>query len=313
MSSRIPPWALSVAAAGALAALATSGCNIKKLTADTTAKNLAFGSVAMDRESDLEFARYAFPASLKTIETFLVSSPENRTLLLLLARGYNADAFGIVEGDLEHAQLDGPEEAIESLSRRAKIHYLRGREYGFRWLEKETLENAAREGDLETLEAELAKLKKEDTPGLFWAVYGWASAINLAKDDPHMMSALPVVERMMFRAYELDPDYNAGAPYAMLGVYHSSKPPALGGEPEVAKKYFEEGMAAHGDSNMLLPYLYARFYGPMVQDRALFDAMIAKVAAADVTQHPDLRLTNEIARDRARFWATHVDELILSE
>ncbi|MCX4240980.1 TRAP transporter TatT component family protein [Paraliomyxa miuraensis] len=311
--SRFVPWAHRAAAAAALVVLAASGCNVKKLTANTTAKNLEFGSVAMDREADLEFARYAFPASLKTIETFLVSSPDNKSLLVLLARGYNAYAFGIIEADLEHAQLDGPEHAVESLSRRAKIHYLRGREYGFRWLARPALEEAAKKGDLETLDAELGRLKKEDVPGLFWAVYGWASAVNLAVDDPEMVAGLPSIERMMNRALELDPDYNAGAPYALVGVYHASKPPALGGEPQKAKAIFDQGMAAHGQENLLLPYLYARFYAPMVQDRALFDEMIGKVADADVTAHPDLRLTNEIARDRARFWATHVDEIILSE
>lgn len=310
---RIVTWAHRVAAVAALMVVTTSACNVKKFTSDTTAKNLEFGSVAMDREADLVFARYAFPASLKTLETFLVSSPENRSLLLLLARGYNAYSFGVVEADLERAQLDGPEEAVQELSRRAKIHYLRGREYGFRWLDRPALEEAARKGDLEALDAELARLEPEHAPGLFWTVYGWASAVNLAKDDSQMMAGLPVIERLMNRVYELDPHYNAGAPYALLGVYHSSKPPALGGEPAKAKGYFDQGMAEHGEENLLLPYLYARFYAPMVQDRTLFDTMIAKVAAADVTAHPDLRLTNEIARDRARFWAARVDELILSE
>jgi hypothetical protein len=310
--SRILPWAHRVAAAAALVVVTASACNVKKFTADTTAKNLEFGSVAMDREADLEFARYAFPASLKTIETFLVSSPENRSLLLLLARGYNAYAFGIIEADLEKATLDGPDEAVDALSRRAKIHYLRAREYGFRWLDRPTLEEAARKGELETLAAELAELEEKHAPGLFWAAYGWASAVNLSKDDSEMMAGLPAIELLMNRVYELDPHYNAGAPYALLGVYHSSKPPALGGDPKVAKRYFDEGLAAHGE-NLLLPYLYARFYAPMVQDRKLFDSMIAKVATADVTAHPDLRLTNEIARDRARFWAARVDELILSD
>ncbi len=303
------PWALGAALAGALLA-GGAGCNIKKLTANTTSKSLSFGSVAMDREADLEFARYAFPASLKTLETFLVSSPENEELLLLLAKGYNAYAFGIIEGDLEHARIDGPEEQVETLTRRAKIHYLRARTYGFRWLSRETLEQAAYAGDLDALDAELATLKPEHVPGLFWVVYGWASTVNLSKDDPEMMAGLPVIEKLMNRVYELDPDFNAGSPYALLGVYHSNKPPALGGEPEVSKRYFEEGLAAH-EENLLLPFLYARFYAPMVQDKALFDAMIARVAQADVTAHPDLRLTNEIARDRARFWAAHVDEIIL--
>ena len=311
--SRFLSWSHRVAAAAALLVVTAGACNVKKFTSDTTAKNLEFGSVAMDREADLEFARHAFPASLKTLETFLVSSPENRSLLLLLARGYNAYAFGIIEADLERAQLDGPDEAVESLTRRAEIHYLRAREYGWRLLTRPKLEEAARKGDLETLAAELARLEPKDAPGLFWTVYGWASAINLAKDDSAMMTGLPVIEQLANRVYELDPHYNAGAPYIMLGVYHSSKPPALGGDPKLAKRYFDEGMAEHGQENLLVPYLYARFYAPMVQDRKLFDAMIAKVAAADVTAHPDLRLTNEIARDRARFWASRVDELILSE
>jgi len=310
--SRSKPWGPAVVAAGALVVFAVSGCNIKKITADTTAKNLEYGSVTLDREADLEFARYAFPASLKTIETFLVSSPDNRSLLLLLAKGYNAYAFGIVEADLERAQLVGPEEAVEDLSRRAKLHYLRGREYGLRWLARPAFEKAARQGDLDTVDAELAELKPKDAPGLFWSVYGWASAVNLAKDDPEMMAALPVIERMMNRVFELDPDFNAGSPYALLGVYHASKPPAFGGEPDKAKTYFEQGMAEHPE-NLLLPYLCARFFAPMVQDRSLFDTMIGRVAEADVTAHPELRLTNEIARDRARFWSKHVDEIILSE
>lgn len=312
MSPSIVTWARWAAFAGALAATSLSGCNVQKLTANTTAKALDFGSVALDREADLEFARYAFPASLKTIETFLVSSPDNRQLLLLLARGYNAYAFGIVEADLEHAQIYGPEENIESLSRRAKLHYLRAREYGFRWLGRPDFRDSALAGDLEAVDAVLAELDKEDAPGLFWTLYGWGSAINLGKDDPDLMAGLPVVERMLNRMLELDPDYNAGAPYAMAGVYHASTPPAFGGDPAVAKKYFDQGLASHSE-NLLLPFLTARFYASMVQDRALFDEMIAKVAEADVTEHPDLRLTNEIARERARFWARHVDEIILSE
>ena len=57
-----------------LGSLALAGCNLNKLTANATAGMLEYGSIAMEREADLEFARDAFPASLKTLETFLVSS-----------------------------------------------------------------------------------------------------------------------------------------------------------------------------------------------------------------------------------------------
>jgi hypothetical protein len=293
---------------------AMSGCNLNKLTANTTSGMLEFGSVAMDREADVEFARYAFPASLKTLETFLVSSPKNESLLLLVARGYNSYAFGILEGDLERVTVEGgTDEEIEALTRRAMLHYLRGSAYGFRLLGDDELEQAARAGDLETLDARLAKVKSEQAPALFWAGYGWASAINLAKDDPELVAGLTAVQHIMKRVYELDPGYNAGAPIVFHGVLHASTPVMFGGKPDEAKRYFEQAMREHGDENLLVPFLYARFYCVQVQDKACFNDLMTRVHEADVTAHPDLRLTNEIARERARFWSQHVDEIILGE
>lgn len=308
-------WIRSVAASAAAATvlLAGSGCNFNRIAANSTSGLLLYGSVAMDREADIEFARYAFPASLKTVETFLVNSPDNENLLLLLARGYNSYAFGILEGDLDRARVSGSFEQAEALARRAKIHYLRGREYGFRLLNRPALEKAAKGDDLEALDAELAALKPDQAPGLFWAAYGWSSAINLAKDDASMLTSLPVIEKMMARMVELDEGYNGGAPLLFHGVYHAAKPKMFGGKPELSKEFFERAMASHGETNLLVPFLFARFYCPLVQDRKLFDELLNKVAAADVTAHPEMRLTNEIARDRARFWATHVDEIIVDE
>jgi len=305
-TTRAPALALLV-----FTAWAGISCNINKLTANATSGMLEVGSVAMDREADLEFARYAFPASLKTLETFLINSPQNEHLLLLLARGFNSYAFAILEGELELAQVSGSDADIDELTRRAKIHYLRGSAYGFKLLDKPALEKAARAGDLAKLDAELAKLKKEDMPGLFWAGYGWASAVNLAKDDADMLTGLGAIEHIMAHTVKLDRHYNAGAPLVFQAVYNASRPVAFGGKPDVAKKWFEQAMAEHGEDNLLVPYLYARFYCPQVQDQKLFDALIAKVLEADPTRYPDLRLNNEVARTRARFWKAHADDLIL--
>ena len=126
-----------------------------------------------------------------------------------------------------------------------------------------------------------------------------------------MLSGLPAVLKMMERAYELDRDYNGGAPILFFAVYNSSLSAALGGKPDEAKRYFEEALQRHGDSNLLVRFLYARFYCWQVQNRQLFDQLIAEVADSDVTTYPaQMRLTNEIARDRARFWRKHVEDLI---
>ncbi len=305
----------SGAARAALAIVAiaasTPACNLNKLTANATSGMLLQGAIALDRESDTLLAKEAFPASLKTLETFLVSSPENEALLLLLARGYNSYAFAFLEGALDEAGIKGTDAQVDELERRSRLHYLRGSAYGFRLLDRPALESAARKGDLKALDAELADLKKDDVPGLFWATYGWASAINLAKDDAEALTGLGAIERMLKRVIDLDPDYNAGTPLAFQAVYLASRPVAFGGKPEEAKQWFERAMQRWGDRNLLVPFLYARFYCPPVQDAKLFQELLGKVLAADPTAHPDLRLINEVARERARFWQKHADELIL--
>jgi len=291
--------------------LFTAGCNARKMTANMAAPLLLEGSIAMDGEADLLLAREAFPATLKTIESFLVSSPDNPDLLLLLARGYSSYAFGFLEGDLERAQIEGTEDEVQRLTRRAVMHYLRGRDYALRLLDRPKLEKAVADGDLDKLAKILARLEKDEVPALFWATYGWGSAANLAQEDVELMACLPSIERMIERVIELDAGYNAGLPLAFQGVYYASKPRIAGGDPEKAKAYFERAMEAHGDANMLIPYLYGRYVGAQTQDRAHFDKMMKKVLEADLQAHPELRLTNEVARERARFWAARADQLIL--
>jgi len=286
-------------------------CNLNKLTANATSGMLLYGSIALDRESDLEFARGAFPASLKTVETFLISSPKNEALLLLLARGYNSYAFAVIEADLERASLRGTSEEIDELTRRAKIHYMRGREYGFSLLARPALRKAAEADDMKALDAELAKVDKKNVAGLFWATYGWLSTINLAKNDAGALRGLAAVEHMLARVIVLDPDYNAGSPLVMHAVYLASRPEVFGGKPAEAKKAFDRVMNSWGTRNLLVPYLYARFYCPQVQDAKLFEELMHRVLAADVTAEPDLRLNNEVARARARFWKTNAHRLIL--
>ncbi len=292
-----------------LALVAIGGCNLNKFTADSTAPVMAAGSIALDRESDLQFAEDALPASLKTLETFLVNSPDNPELLLLLTKGFNSYAFGFLEAHLERARLHGTQIEVDTLSRRAVLHYLRARTYGFRLLNYQELESAALGGDLEGAKRLAGNLTKDDVPALFWVVQAWGAAINLAQDDPDMVAALPVIEIFMNRVIALDPGYFAGSPLGLAGTYHASRPVMFGGNPELAKELFDRGMKSHGDQNLLIPYLYARFYATQTQDRELFNSLMAGILEADVTAHPDLRLNNEIARARARFWVENVQEL----
>lgn len=282
-----------------------------------TAGVLDAGSVVLDRESDLELAEAAIPATLKTVETFLVTSPENADLLLLLARGYNGYALGFLEPKLDAVRYDGSDEDVERLLHRTSEMFLRGRAYAMRMLAgTRTGAPAARAieaGDLAALEEALPGVTKRDVPALFWATFGWASAVNLRNADPEMVASVPMLERVLARLVELDPDYFAGSTRLLQAVYWASKPPMFGGQPDLARAMFDSAMADHGERNLLIPFYYARIYGAQVQDRALFDAMMEHIRGADLTAHPDFRLNNEIARARGAFWREHVEEIIFSE
>src|SRR5688572_29958582 len=84
-----------------------AGCNMVKFTTNTTAKVLKVASFSLSQESDIEFARAAAPASLKTIEGFHLASPGNKNLILILARGYCEYGFGFLDDDVDRLNLDG--------------------------------------------------------------------------------------------------------------------------------------------------------------------------------------------------------------
>ena len=84
---------------------------------------------ALEAEEDFEVAQDALPAQLKLLEGFLESSPNNRALLELLARGWGNYAFGFIEDSIEHAKKSDPARA-EVLTVRGRGIYLRGMNYG---------------------------------------------------------------------------------------------------------------------------------------------------------------------------------------
>lgn len=289
-----------------------SGCSLQEITVNQTADVLWKGRTALESEPDAQFAREAMPASLKTLETFLESAPENRKLLRMLAKGYFSYSFAFLEEDIMRMRAAGASgEEIDQVMSRAVTHYLKSHRYGLRLLDDEKFEKAATDLNLKKVKAQLGDMDEEDVPGLFWTAYGWGSAANLAQSNTDMVAALPIVDAIMKRVVELDADFfYSGAPL-FFGVYYGSRPPMFGGNPDLAKKYFEQAMKQDGEKNLMIPALYARFYAtaPGVQDRELFERLLNEVLEADAEKYPKLRLNNEVAKRRAEFWMENVDEL----
>ncbi len=249
---------------------------------------------ALYEESDLQIAEQALASNLKLLEGLLKSDPQNKELLLLLARGWSGYALGFAE---------------DENSQRAKLLYLRARNYALRVLnQKEGFEEVRKQGAA-SLEHFLKKYGKEDVPALFWTGFAWAGFANLSLDDPEAILALPEIQLYMQRVEELQPDYFYGAVYLFQGSVYGMKPRILGGDPQKAGAYFEKNFKLN-KGDFLLAYVYAaKFYAAKILDETLFDQYLNHINNTPIDVRPGLQLFNQIAKKKAHLLQIQKDDL----
>jgi tetratricopeptide (TPR) repeat protein len=289
-------------------ALLASGC--VHMTVGMTAPVVQIASFDFNRENDIELAREASPGQLKTAEGFLAADPENEILLPVVTKGYIEYSFGFLEDDLENTP-DDPQHAAQRdlITARATNLYDRALAYALRLLSLSDKNfPAAFNKDVASTEAEAKKLDKDDAPALFYAGLALASAINLNRNDVARVVDLPKAIALIKRSYALDPKfYNAGAAMT-LGTVYSSQGKAMGGDPDAAKKYFDECIGASGGKYLLAKVIFARFYAVVIQDRPLFEKTLKEVLDTPASVYPDFRLANELAKRRAKRYLAHVED-----
>jgi hypothetical protein len=297
----------------ACALLGLTACQgaINRFTVNSTAPVLKLGSAAIDSEGDVVLAREAAPASLKTVESFSIVSPNNPFLLEVLANGFAQYTFGFLEDDLEVMGQDESEPRQKLVDR---CTYLYDRSYAFAVrlasLTDKKFEEALK-GDTRTLEDELNRRfgDEDDAPGLYWAGLALGSAINLHRDDMNRVADLPKAIALLERAHFLDPKYFHHGAALTLGVIFSSQGKAMGGDPDKAKKLFDEAINGTDGKFLMARVLYARFYATVTQDRALFEKTLREVLATPVDIWPEQRLANTLAKRRAARYLAQVEDL----
>lgn len=296
---------------GAMAlVLAGAGCDLKAFTVSTTAPVLKVASDSFASEGDVELAREAAPGQLKTVEGFLQSAPKNEDLLQVLAQGYLEYAFGFVEDDLESLPDDSQHEAQRAaLTERATGLYDRALGYALRLLETDDKHfGEAFRKDVASAEAEAKKLDKDDAPGLLFAGLALASSINLNRNDLSRVVELPKAIALIKRSHDLDPKFYNGGAAMTLGIIYCSQGKAIGGDPELGKKYFEEAIRLNDGKYLMPKVMFARWYAFIVQDRSLFESTLKSVIAAPADILPSQRLPNALAKRRAARYLAHVDD-----
>jgi tetratricopeptide (TPR) repeat protein len=263
--------------------LTLTGC-IRTIAVSTIGGLVDDGFGAFTEESDLAFAEQALPGNMKLLEVMLKSDPTNRRLLRLASEGYSSYALAFLE---------------DTDKTRAREFYERGKNYAFRILREDKDFARALDGTLEDWKSVLAAKGQSDVPAVFWAAFGWGSAIYLNLTSPDAIGDLPKAEALMEFVARQDSTYYFGGADVFLGTLYGSKPRLFGGDPVKARAHFERALRINRGEFLMTYVYYARSVAVQTQDEALFDELLTKVVQARPDLLPGARLANEVAKKKA--------------
>lgn len=285
-----------------------SGCFIKDIAVNSVADGLAGQGDTWSSDNDPVLIGDAVPFSLKFMESILAATPHHVGLLTALAKSFTEYSYAYVQSNAEYIQDENYPQAKE-MKIRAKKLYVRARDYGLRGLD-------VRYGHFSELilkdpKAAAAKVKKEDVDLLYWTGVSWLAAISLGKDDPELVSDVPQGEALIYRAYELDPDYDDGSLHDFLITYEGSRPVLMGGSLKKAKEHYEAALKLNKGLSASTYVNYAEAVDEKEQNRDEFVEMLNKALAIDVDQKPSWRLVNLITQKRAKWLLSRVDTLFV--
>ena len=282
---------------------AISGCStIRTGAVNMIGDALSGGGNVYMSDNDPELIREALPFGLKTYESLLAVSPEHRGLLLASANGFAAYAYilGQEADRLENSDLAAARERRE----RAKLLFLRGRDYAIRGLE--TSHANFMEGLYRQRDATIAATDIEDIGFLYWAGASWAGALSVAKDDPELIADLPIAGAMVARVLELDETYQDGAAHTFFISYEGSRP---GGDKQKARSHYERAYELSAGKNAGVHLALAEAVAVPEQNLAEFRSLVTTALAVEPDEAPDIRLVNIMAMRRAEWLETQIPEL----
>lgn len=278
-------------------------CSINKMAINAMSDALG-GSGSSDvftADSDPRLVGDAIPFAIKMYETLLSQNPNHQGLLLTTGSLFIMYANAFVQGEAEMLDsVDKYEERQEGLSRAKKL-YLRGTDMLYSALDNKYpgfSGASVRDG---TLEASLARFKKEDVPLLYWTVAGTLAAYSIDVFDFELGSKIPKLTAMIAKAYELDPDFNRAAIDEFYILFYASLPEILGGSMARAEVHFQRALEKTRGLSAG-PYVsYAQAVCVPAQDYDAFKTNLEKALAVDPDGDPSNRLVNILSQRKARY------------
>lgn len=281
-------WGLTPALI-ASAAMLLSGCS--SIISSATSGMAGDLSASILDQEDPELVREAVPAFLILLDSMVRSSPDNPATLGAAAELYAA--YGI-------AFNDDPE--------RAKVLTRRARDYGRRALCAADSKACGIESEpFADYEQAVRSVGVKASPALYSYSVSSLAYIRAHSADFTALSDLPKIEVALTHLLELGDTTDAASVNMYLGILNTLRPPALGGQPEKGREYFEAALRIAGDKDLSIKVEYANGYARLLYERELHDRLLNEVLAAQVSQ-PGYTLMNSLAQEQARELLASADE-----
>ncbi len=246
----------------------------------------------LQRQTDIDLVCEGTPSFLLMIDSLVASAPDDKKLLMTATQAFTGYA----------AALDAC-----SKPERAATVSIKARLYGLSLLWDGDDLHSICTLPLSDLQQTLTDLDSGDVDLLFWAGNGWTTWIRHQDGSPESLAQLVRVEQIMLRVIELDETYYHGGAHLFLGAYNGSKPPLLGGKPELSQRHFEQALIISKRQFLPALVLYAQTFARMAFDRELYVDLLQEVLDFDLASQPNLLLANQVAKRNAAKMLDQVD------
>jgi len=290
-------------------AISLSSCSTRIFIVNEISNISEIGAVAFEQDDDLDMVEKGIPGNIKILEVILENDPDNYKILILLSRLYAAYSFGFFEGKLESSLIGKSYSLLseqnlirESVTR----YYSRGAEYALKAIEFCHPGAVEKLKIPESADSLLKTMSKEDVRALFWYGFNLSSLINNNRDSVILLSKAYLIEKIMKRIIELDPEYFFGGPHVILLSYYSSLPPYSDEKLDLSLFHYKK-LKERSDGPFLLADLYfARYYLLRKQEKEKFEKIMN-----DILNHSgrgkECIFYNKVAAQRARIYLEGID------
>lgn len=238
----------------------------------------------LQKETDLDLVCEGAPAYLLMIDSMIASDPDNPALLQMGAKSYSASVAAMTE-------CGAKTDRLAALADKARL-------YGTTLLGRDL--PLAPKDSIGDLNQALQGMETSKVPELFWGALGWTTWIRQQHGTPASIADSVKVERIMLRLEELDDTFQQGSIHLFFGAYYAAKPPMFGGRPDLSRMHFEKALAISHHSFLLIQTTYAETYARLTMDKELHDRMLKEVLDFPLNKAPDLALSNQIAKRKAK-------------